>query len=446
MYKITGEERTMITDRQIKLVIGSLLHDIGKVVYRSGDGRNHSQSGYEYLKTEAKIFDQNILNCVRFHHGKNLRTAQVADDDLSYLTYYADNIAAFTDRREAEEGEGGFDKTVPLDSVFNILNGNHEKKHYAMQVLDPHAGINYPTDQPVSMDEHFYKTVIQNITECLRGIELDEKYLNSLLSVLEANLSYIPSSTSKKELTDISLYDHIKMTAAIAACTEQYLEEKQERNYKKLLFENAKQSYEEKMFLLYSMDISGIQNFIYTVGESGVLKGLRARSFYLEIMMEHVVDELLEKLALSRAGGRACVTVEKVGINLADARIPDNAGEQPADEPLQADGPTAYFATIPVNAMVQNVREHGLPCHVSFTAGTYVCNCVMYNVLHLCATKYPNIRAGFIHVPFACEQVVGKASTMASMPLETIAKSLEYCIEAVVTNKEEVKEAMGTTH
>ena len=127
---------------------------------------------------------------------------------------------------------------------------------------------------------------------------------------------------------------------------------------------------------------------------------------------EHNPDVVID---VGQAGGRACVTVEKV-------------------------------ATIPVKAMVQNVREHGLPCHVSFTAGTYVCNCVMYNVLHLCATKYPNIRAGFIHVPFACEQVVGKASTMASMPLETIAKSLEYCIEAVVTNKEEVKEAMGTTH
>lgn len=128
---------------------------------------------------------------------------------------------------------------------------------------------------------------------------------------------------------------------------------------------------------------------------------------------EHNPDVVID---VGQAGGRACVTVEKVGINLADARIPDNAGEQPSDEPLQADGPTAYFATIPVKAMVQNVREHGLPCHVSFTAGTYVCNCVMYNVLHLCATKYPNIRAGFIHVPFACEQVVGKASTMASMP------------------------------
>ena len=84
---------------------------------------------------------------------------------------------------------------------------------------------------------------------------------------------------------------------------------------------------------------------------------------------EHNPDVVID---VGQAGGRACVTVEKVGINLADARIPDNAGEQPSDEPLQADGPTAYFATIPVKAMVQNVREHGLPCHVSFTAGTFV--------------------------------------------------------------------------
>ena len=144
---------------------------------------------------------------------------------------------------------------------------------------------------------------------------------------------------------------------------------------------------------------------------------------------EHNPDIVIN---VGQAGGRSCVTVEKVGINLADARIPDNAGDQPLDEPLQADGPTGYFATI--------------PCHVSFTAGTYVCNCVMYNVLHMCATKYTNIRAGFIHVPFACEQVVDKANGMASMPLETIAKSLEYCIEAVVNNTEDVKEAMGTTH
>ena len=128
----------------------------------------------------------------------------------------------------------------------------------------------------------------------MKGITFDEEYLNSLLLVLEANLSYIPSSTSRRELADISLYDHMKMTAAVASCVEQYLEERSENNYRKYLLENAKQAYDEKMFLLYSMDISGIQKFIYTIADKGALKGLRARSFYLEIMMEHLVDELFD--------------------------------------------------------------------------------------------------------------------------------------------------------
>ena len=297
----------MITDDQIKLMIGSLLHDIGKVVYRSGDGRNHSQSGYEYLKNEAHISDDEILNCVRYHHGMYLKNASLAEDDKAYVVYYADNVAAFSDRREAEAGEGGFDKAMPLESVFNILNGNHGQSHYAMQVLNPKNGINYPTEDEISMDEHFYQSVIQNITDNLKGITLDEEYINSLLAVLEANLTYIPSSTSKKELADISLYDHMKMTAAVASCVMQFLTAKGEKNYKQSLFINAEKSYDEEMFLLYSMDISGIQSFIYTIGE----KGLRARSFYLEIMMEHIVDELLEKLSLSRAnliytGGGHC--------------------------------------------------------------------------------------------------------------------------------------------
>ena len=165
------------------------------------------------------------------------------------------------------------------------------------------------------------------------------------------------------------------------------------------------------------------------------------------------VEEGIEKyqpdivINVGQAGGRSCVTVEKVGINLAQARIPDNAGEQPMDEPLQADGDTAYFATVPVNAMVENVRAHGLPCHMSFTAGTYVCNCVMYNVLYLTQKKYPNIRAGFIHVPYACSQVVDKPNGTPCMSLEDIAKSVECAIEAAVKNPEDIKpEGGGTTH
>ena len=129
-------------------------------------------------------------------------------------------------------------------------------------------------------------------------------------------------------------------------------------------------------------------------------------------------------ICVGQAGGRASISVEKVAINFVDARIPDNNGEQPLDEPLQADGPAAYFATLPVKAMVQHVKEAGLPCYLSFTAGTYVCNSIMYNVLYMCEKRYPGIRAGFIHVPYACGQVIDKANTTPSMPLETIAKSL----------------------
>lgn len=158
---------------------------------------------------------------------------------------------------------------------------------------------------------------------------------------------------------------------------------------------------------------------------------------------EHQPDVVLN---VGQAGGRSCVTVERVAINLAEARIPDNDGEQPMDEPLQADGAPAYFATIPVKAIVQNIRDHKLPCHLSYSAGTYVCNCVMYNVLHMTASKYPHIRAGFIHVPYAAEQVVDKPNGTPFMSLEQIAESLEYAIEATVNYTEDIKIAAGETH
>lgn len=297
--------------RQLKLEIESLLHDIGKIVYRSGDGRNHSQSGFEYLRQDAGISDREILDCVRFHHGARLKTADLEQDSLAYLTYFADNVAAAADHREGENPEYGFDKKVPLSSIFNILNGNHENLHYERRVLNPKGKINAPVDRDTPLDESFYRRIIANITDNLKGIDLTEDYLNSLLSILEANTTYLPSSTSQKELTDISLFDHLKMTAAIAQCVERVLEEKDIRDYKDRLFRHAQESYEEQWFLLYSMDISSIQKFIYSIVPENALKGLRARSFYLEVTMEHIVDELLTRLSLSRVnliytGGGHC--------------------------------------------------------------------------------------------------------------------------------------------
>lgn len=300
-----------MTEKQIKIVVGGLMHDIGKVVYRGGDCRNHSQSGFEYLKNEAGIQDPEILHCVLYHHGANLRNAHLDKKDNAYIIYFADNVAASADRRENTDGEDGFDKQVPLASVFNILNGNQQHLHYARQTLDTGKEINYPTDEPIIMDENFYREIIRNITDNLKGISLTEGYINSLLAILEANLSYIPSSTSKRELSDISLYDHVKITAAAAQCLEQYMQEERIDDYRQKLYTNARQSYAEKMFILYSMDISGIQDFIYTTASKGALKNLRARSFYLEILMEHLIDELLTGLSLSRAnliysGGGHC--------------------------------------------------------------------------------------------------------------------------------------------
>lgn len=301
-----------MTDQKTKLIIGSLLHDIGKVIYREGsDRRNHSIGGYEYLSSEAQIQDKEVLDCVRYHHSSALKGAKIQDNNLAYITYLADNIAASADRRKKEDSEEkGFDLSVPLQSVFNILNGNQEEKYYQPGDMDPESGIKYPQEAKIKFSEDFYKKIKVRITDNLRGMDWNEEYLNSLLAVMEANLSYMPSSTSNAELTDISLFDHVKLTAAIASCIYDYLNENN-LNYRNELFTRESEFYDKKAFLLCSMDVSGIQKFIYTIASKNALRTLRARSFYLELMMEHMIDMLLEKLELSRtnliySGGGHC--------------------------------------------------------------------------------------------------------------------------------------------
>lgn len=129
-------------------------------------------------------------------------------------------------------------------------------------------------------------------------------------------------------------------------------------------------------------------------------------------------------LCVGQAGGRAGITPEVVGINLREARIPDNGGAQPVNEPVAAAGPAAYFATLPVREMVEALRSAGIPASLSYSAGAFVCNDVLYSVLH----RYSGTRtlAGFIHVPFLPEQA---KEGVASMALETIAEALEIAIE-----------------
>ena len=159
-----------------------------------------------------------------------------------------------------------------------------------------------------------------------------------------------------------------------------------------------------------------------------------------EAINEHNPDIIL---SIGQAGGRFDISIERVGINLDDFRIPDNEGNQTIDEPIFPDGENAYFVKLPVKAMVQNVQKNNIPASVSYTAGTFVCNHVLYGVLYLIEKKYNGKKSGFIHIPFLPEQVVDKRNT-PSMELSTIVKGLTAAIEAIVKNDEDIKEVGGT--
>ena len=151
-------------------------------------------------------------------------------------------------------------------------------------------------------------------------------------------------------------------------------------------------------------------------------------------------------LCIGQAGGRASLTPERVAINQDDARIPDNQGNQPIDTPIRLDGEAAYFSTLPIKAMVQAIKEEGLPATVSNTAGTFVCNHLMYQSLYLADKKFPNMRAGFMHIPYMTEQVVNRPNT-ASMNLTDIVRGIEAAIGAIVDYKDkDIKLVGGTTH
>lgn len=149
-------------------------------------------------------------------------------------------------------------------------------------------------------------------------------------------------------------------------------------------------------------------------------------------------------LAIGQAGGRADITVERVAINVDDARIPDNKGQQPIDRPIVADGPAAWFSSLPIKAIVAALRQQGIPASVSQTAGTFVCNHVMYGLLHKLQGQ-AGVKGGFIHIPYLPEQAAAHPGE-ASMALETIRAALETAIAVSLTHDDDLSVTGGATH
>lgn len=151
-------------------------------------------------------------------------------------------------------------------------------------------------------------------------------------------------------------------------------------------------------------------------------------------------------LSIGQAGGRADISVERIGINIDDCRIPDNEGNQPIDEPVIQGGPSAYFVTIPIKTIVEKIREHKIPASVSNTAGTFICNHVCYGVAHLAAQRTAAgkpMKSGFIHIPFLPEQAIGKPLLTPSMSVETILRGITLALEAIIENNTDIKVSGG---
>lgn len=153
-------------------------------------------------------------------------------------------------------------------------------------------------------------------------------------------------------------------------------------------------------------------------------------------LLEAIIEKELPDavICVGQAGGRSVMTPEMVAINWKDASIPDNRNVRYEGTVIREDGPAAYFSTIPVKAIAAAMREAGVPASVSYTAGTYVCNNLMYHLLFLLEQRYPAVKGGFIHTPYTCEQISERSLTAPSLPLEMMTRGLIAAARALLYN------------
>lgn len=289
------------------LIKGALLHDIGKVCYRTGKRINHSKLGGDFLEQYLKPNEETerLLNCVRYHHKDYLQKAKLDKNDLAYIVYEADNIASGMDRRENEGEEKGFDPKLNLDSIFSVFYSDKKiqvANKYPLIYKDINKAFNYPRKDISLATNSNYEALLNKIKSHFITKDINQISINQLLQIIEEGFSYVPSSTNRAEVCDISLYVHSKITSAVASCMKLYFDEQQIQDYKKYCFNSGSKIFRnEKIYLLISGDISGIQDFIYTIPSKGALKTLRGRSLYIDLLLEEFIDEYLEQIGLSRA-------------------------------------------------------------------------------------------------------------------------------------------------
>ena len=311
-------------EKLINLQIGALLHDIGKIVRRAGKGgkNRHSKAGSDYLGNRELLDKEKyreVYDMIKYHHNEEINekmkeNEKLDDASLAYIVYEADNIASGVDRvnyddeisDEGDKKKGKKKEGLPLNSIFNRLNvqKNNIEKNFKSLKYD-RLSFNIPKkkiNEKKIEKEEYLDNVLKQLKEDLE--EMKQKNIltpEKLNSVLEESCIYFPSS-SYVDYPDVPYYDHVKLTAAVAVCMYIYdMEKGNNRDYKNKYFKKSQKKEREKTkFLFVSGEFTGIQNFIYTITSKMAMKSLRGRSFYLELFIEHIIDEILEALNLSR--------------------------------------------------------------------------------------------------------------------------------------------------
>ena len=214
-----------------------------------------------------------------------------AGSDAARCAAFARSLSVTADTPAAEPASSRF---RPLRSIFSHLNGEHPG--YSVPAARPDGALHDPVQDAPDIPAAVYRELYQELTGQLTGLQFSPAQANALLGLLESQCSALPASTAREEDRDISLYDQLKLTAALAACVSEYLQQADALS----LLDTPAALRREPAFLLYTADFSRIQRFIYTVHTEGALRSLRSRSFFLELLMEHYMDELLDGCGLTR--------------------------------------------------------------------------------------------------------------------------------------------------
>jgi CRISPR-associated protein Csm1 len=301
------------------VIKGALLHDIGKFVMGAepGTGINYQEKGAIWLEAHG-VPDTISVFAARHHHIKGQHSKHDELDVFALpsneilIVYEADNLSS--GERPQKDGQVNWQADIPLMSVFSKISlDNRPGKPAFRDCWSYHelgeAGkpLRFPKSYVAARESYGvqgYRSLMKRFEEDFSKL-IPELSIEALMVLLEKYTSYIPSETeiveqSQKSSPDVSLFDHLKTTAAIAACLYRYLEETRP-DFRESYLKDVILDKQDQRYMLVGGDFSGVQKFIYTISSKGALKTLRARSFFLELLAEHVVSKLLEEMRLPRA-------------------------------------------------------------------------------------------------------------------------------------------------